>query len=198
VSFEIHHGERIGLLGKSGSGKSTLLHLLGGLDRPTAGQVRVGDDDLSRLGSRELASYRLFKVGMIFQAFNLIPSKTALENVELPMIFAGLSKRHRLRNAADALEAVGLAGRLNHRPAELSGGEQQRVAIARALVNRPQLLLADEPTGNLDSDTTAGIVDLLNAHLDRHGTAMLMVTHDEELAQRCAHRLLRLRDGQLV
>jgi predicted ABC-type transport system involved in lysophospholipase L1 biosynthesis ATPase subunit len=198
VSFDICRGERIALLGKSGSGKSTLLHLLGGLDRPTAGQVRVGNDDLSRLRSRELATYRLFKVGMIFQAFNLIPSKTALENVELPMIFAGLSKRQRLRHASEALEIVGLSGRLSHKPAELSGGEQQRVAIARALVNRPQLLLADEPTGNLDSDTTAGIIDLLNDHLDRNGTAMLMVTHDEELAQRCAHRLLRLRDGQLV
>jgi ABC-type lipoprotein export system ATPase subunit len=198
VSFEIHRNERVALLGKSGSGKSTLLHLLGGLDRPTSGQVRFGDDELSHLSARDLAAYRLFKVGMIFQAFNLIPSKTALENVELPMVFAGLPKRQRRRAAAEALDAVGLAKRLNHRPAELSGGEQQRVAIARALVNLPEFLLADEPTGNLDTDTSAGIIDLLTDHLDRHGTALLMVTHDEELAQRCAHRLLRLRDGQLL
>ncbi len=198
VSFDIRRGERVALLGKSGSGKSTLLHLLGGLDRPTGGQVWLDQHELSGMNSRELAWYRLFKVGMIFQAFNLIASKTALENVELPMIFAGIHRSQRRRQAAESLAAVGLEERLHHRPAELSGGEQQRVAIARALVNRPQLVLADEPTGNLDTDTAGSIIDLLIAHLDRHGTTLLMVTHDEEFAQRCADRLLHLRDGQLV
>jgi ABC-type lipoprotein export system ATPase subunit len=198
VSFDIHRGERVALLGKSGSGKSTLLHLLGGLDQPTSGEIWIGSHQVSELGSRALSAHRLFQVGMIFQSFNLIPSRTALENVELPMIFAGMAKHQRRRQAEEALKAVDLGQRLHHRPAELSGGEQQRVAIARAIVNRPQLLLADEPTGNLDSDTATGIIELLTAHLDRHGTALLMVTHDEELAQRCADRLLRLRDGQLV
>ena len=198
VSLTIARGERVALLGKSGSGKSTLLNLLGGLDQPTSGRITVAGQDLARLNARELARYRLTRVGIIFQAYNLIATRTALQNVELPMIFAGRPPRERRAIARDALEAVGLGGRTEHRPVELSGGEQQRVAIARALVNRPALLLADEPTGNLDSLTSGEILEILRAHLDAHGTTMIVVTHDDELARRCANRTLRLHDGLLV
>jgi predicted ABC-type transport system involved in lysophospholipase L1 biosynthesis ATPase subunit len=198
VSLEVRRGERVALLGKSGSGKSTLLNVLGGLDRPTSGSVHVIGRDLARLSARELARHRLTTVGMIFQSFNLIPSRTALENVELPMVFAGRAPRDRRAAARRALEAVGLGHRLGHRPAELSGGEHQRVAIARALVNQPELLLADEPTGNLDSATAAEIIDLLTGHLRAHGTTLVLVTHDEELARRCADRILRMMDGRLL
>jgi predicted ABC-type transport system involved in lysophospholipase L1 biosynthesis ATPase subunit len=198
VSVEVRRGERVALLGKSGSGKSTLLNLLGGLDRPSAGSVEVGGRDLARLGGNELARHRLATVGMIFQSFNLVPSRTALENVELPMVFAGRPRRERRAAARRALEAVGLGGRLDHRPAELSGGEMQRVAIARALVNGPAVLLADEPTGNLDSATAGEVVALLTAHVRAHGTTLVLVTHDEDLARGCTDRTLRLRDGQLV
>jgi ABC-type lipoprotein export system ATPase subunit len=198
ASLTIRRGEKVGLLGKSGSGKSTLLNLLGGLDQPTSGSLEVDGHDLSRMSANELARYRLLTVGMIFQSYNLIPSRTALQNVELPMIFGGRSPRQRRDAACRALEAVGLGQRLHHRPSELSGGEQQRVAIARALVNQPEILLADEPTGNLDSDTANEIIDVLNAHLRDHRTTLLMVTHDEELARRCADRILRMKDGQVV
>jgi predicted ABC-type transport system involved in lysophospholipase L1 biosynthesis ATPase subunit len=198
VSLQIRRGERVALLGKSGSGKSTLLNLLGGLDRPTAGSIEVAGRDLARLGARELARHRLATVGMIFQSFNLIPSRTALENVALPLLFAGRPRRERARTARRALEAVGLGERLGHRPAELSGGEQQRVAVARALVNDPAILLADEPTGNLDSVTAGEIIDLLSAHIRAHGTTLVLVTHDEELARRCTARVLRLQDGRLL
>jgi predicted ABC-type transport system involved in lysophospholipase L1 biosynthesis ATPase subunit len=198
VSLEVGRGERIALLGRSGSGKSTLLNVLGGLDRPTSGAVYVAGRDLARMSARELARHRLATVGMIFQSFNLIPSRTALENVELPMVFAGRPPRERRAAARAALEAVGLRHRLDHRPAELSGGEHQRVAIARALVNRPEMLLADEPTGNLDSTTAREIVNILDAHLRAHGTTLLLVTHDEELARRCSDRVLRMSDGRLI
>jgi ABC-type lipoprotein export system ATPase subunit len=198
VSLEVRRGEKVALLGKSGSGKSTLLNVLGGLDRPSGGSVFVEGCDLARLSTNELARHRLTTVGMIFQSFNLIPSRTALENVELPMIFAGRPPRERRGAARQALEAVGLGERLHHRPAELSGGEHQRVAIARALVNRPPVLLADEPTGNLDSSTANEILELLNAYAQAHGTTVLLVTHDEELARRHADRILWLKDGQLL
>jgi predicted ABC-type transport system involved in lysophospholipase L1 biosynthesis ATPase subunit len=198
VSLEVGCGERVALLGKSGSGKSTLLNLLGGLDRPTSGQVLAAGLDLARLSSRQLARYRLATVGMIFQSFNLVPSRTALQNVELPLVLAGVSPARRRAAGVAALEAVGLGARLHHRPAELSGGECQRAAIARALVNSPQILLADEPTGNLDSATAAEVVAVLTAHLDRLGATLVLVTHDEELARRCAARILRLQDGRLV
>jgi predicted ABC-type transport system involved in lysophospholipase L1 biosynthesis ATPase subunit len=197
VTLAIGRGERIALLGRSGSGKSTLLNLLGGLDRPTAGRVEIAGCDLARLGAGELARHRLQSVGMIFQSFNLIPSRTALENVALPLVFAGVPPHERRSAAGRALAAVGLGQRLGHRPAELSGGEQQRVAVARALVNRPAVLLADEPTGNLDSDTAAAVMGLLDAHLGEHGTTLIMVTHDEELARQHTDRVLRLSDGRL-
>jgi predicted ABC-type transport system involved in lysophospholipase L1 biosynthesis ATPase subunit len=196
--LDVARGERVALLGKSGSGKSTLLNLLGGLDRPTAGGLTVAGRDLGRLPGRELSRFRSAAVGMIFQSFNLILSRTALENVELPMVFAGVSPRARRAEARRALVAVGLGERLEHRPAQLSGGESQRVAVARALVNRPQVLLADEPTGNLDSATARDVVTLIREHVASHGTTLILVTHDEELAASCTDRVLRLKDGQLV
>jgi predicted ABC-type transport system involved in lysophospholipase L1 biosynthesis ATPase subunit len=198
VSLEVRRGERIALLGKSGSGKSTLLHILGGLDRPTSGSVCLAGRELARMTPGDLARYRLKTVGMIFQAFNLIPSRTAWQNVELPMIFAGVPPRKRADAARQALEAVGLGHRLNHRPTELSGGEQQRVAIARAIVNSPHILLADEPTGNLDSETAGAVLAVLIERVRSHGATLVLVTHDEDLARRCADRILHLKDGQLL
>jgi ABC-type lipoprotein export system ATPase subunit len=198
VSLSIRRGERVALLGKSGSGKSTLLNLLGGLDRPTAGAIEVNGCDLARLSSRQLADHRLRTVGIIFQSFNLIASRTAVQNVELPMLFSGVAPRQRQEQAARALEAVGLKERLHHRPAELSGGEGQRVAIARALVNEPAIVLADEPTGNLDSATAGAVMALLLGHVAARAATLVLVTHDEELARRSADRILWLRDGQLV
>ena len=177
--------------------KSTLLNLLGGLDHPTAGDLEVAGLSLGRLSRRELAGFRLAEVGMIFQSFNLIPSRTALENVELPMIFAGRPRRQRRDDARQALREVGLGTRVNHRPAQLSGGENQRVAVARALVNRPAILLADEPTGNLDSATAREVMGLLMDHVEKHQTTLILVTHDEELAKEYTRRVIRLKDGRL-
>jgi predicted ABC-type transport system involved in lysophospholipase L1 biosynthesis ATPase subunit len=198
IDLEVRRGERVALLGKSGSGKSTLLNVVGGLDRATSGLVEVGGRDLSRMNADQLARHRLTAVGMVFQSFNLIASRTLLQNVELPLVFAGQRPRDRRAAAREALEAVGLGERVGHRPAELSGGEHQRAAIARALVAHPEILLADEPTGNLDSDTSDEIIALLLNHLDAHGTTLVLVTHDEELAERCTGRIVRLRDGRLV
>jgi len=198
VSFQIRGGERVALLGKSGSGKSTLLNILAGLDRPTAGRLTVAGQDLSDLSPKQMAQYRLTTVGMIFQSYNLIASQTALRNVELPQVFSGLSKRARRAAARESLVRVGLAERLEHRPAELSGGEQQRVAIARALMNHPSVLLADEPTGNLDSRTSAEIERLLLDYVAEGKTTFILVTHDEELAHRAADRILRIQDGKLT
>ena len=197
VTLAIERGERVALLGKSGSGKSTLLNLLGGLDRPTQGALTVAGHPLERLSVRDLARFRSTTVGMIFQSFNLVPSRTALENVELPMIFSGRSPCERRDEARRALERVGLGARLEHRPAQLSGGEHQRVAVARALVNRPEILLADEPTGNLDSGTAREVMALILEHVELHGATLILVTHDEELAGASTTRVLRLRDGQL-
>jgi ABC-type lipoprotein export system ATPase subunit len=198
VSLTIRRGERLALLGKSGSGKSTLLNLLGGLDRPTSGVIEVQGRNLASLSSKQLADYRLRTVGVIFQSFNLIASRTALQNVELPMLFSGVPPRKRLLESTKALQAVGLGARLHHRPSELSGGEGQRVAIARALVNDPAIVLADEPTGNLDSATATAIMELLLGHVSQRGATLVLVTHDEELARRSSDRVVWLRDGQLV
>jgi predicted ABC-type transport system involved in lysophospholipase L1 biosynthesis ATPase subunit len=198
VSLEVARGERVALLGKSGSGKSTLLNLLGGLDRPSSGNLRVGGRDLDQLSGRERARFRSTTVGIIFQSFNLIASKSAVENVELPMVFAGRSPRDRLAAARRALEAVGLGARLHHRPDEMSGGESQRVAIARALVNRPRVVLADEPTGNLDSQTARQVMALILDHVREHDATLVLVTHDKELAASCTDRIVRLVDGQVV
>jgi len=197
ISIEVAGGERVALLGKSGSGKSTLLNLLGGLDRPSSGGLRVGGRDLHQLSGREMARFRSTTVGMIFQSFNLIASKSAVENVELPMVFAGRSPRDRRAIARGALEAVGLGARLNHRPDQLSGGESQRVAVARALVNRPRVVLADEPTGNLDSQTARQVMGLILDHVREHAATLVLVTHDEELAASCTDRVLRLVDGRI-
>ncbi|HJZ91702.1 MAG TPA: ABC transporter ATP-binding protein [Gemmataceae bacterium] len=198
VSLDVAPGERVAVLGKSGSGKSTLLHLIGGLDVPTAGAIRVAGRDLGQLSRNERAEFRLTTVGIIFQAFHLVPNRTALENVELPMAFAAVAKRVRRRRAAAALEAVGLGHRLRHRPAELSGGERQRVAVARAMVNGPRLLLADEPTGNLDSATGAEVVEEVLRQVKSAGSALVLVTHDGDLAQRSSDRVLLMQDGLLV
>ena len=197
VSFDVRCGERVALLGKSGSGKSTLLNLIAGLDRPTAGRICVSGRLLSGLSPAAIADYRRECVGMIFQTYNLVPWRTALQNVELPMIFARWGKGERETAAREALAAVGLAERIGHRPSELSGGEQQRVAIARALMNRPELLLADEPTGNLDSSTAEEIVELISRFTEESQTATILVTHDEELAHRFASRVMHMRDGRM-
>jgi putative ABC transport system ATP-binding protein len=198
ISLDIGGGEFVALLGASGSGKSTLLNLIAGLDRPTSGSMTVNGRDVAQMSAEELARYRRFTVGMVFQAFNLIPSMTLLENVELPMRFAEVDRAERAVRAREALERVGLAARVTHRPVELSGGEQQRASIARALVNRPTLLLADEPTGNLDSRTGEEIMNYLRECHDSQGLTVLLVTHERALAERYAQRVLTLADGRLV
>ena len=198
ISLEISSGEFTAMLGSSGSGKSSLLNLLAGLDRPTSGSVVVDGSDLAQLSRDELARYRRHTVGIVFQAFNLIPTMSVIENVELPLRFAEVAPAQRRTQASEALQRVGLAARLQHRPTELSGGEQQRVALARALVNRPKLLLADEPTGNLDSKTGKEILDLLQDLNRNSGLTVIMVTHERDLADRYARRQIFLADGKIV
>ena len=198
VSLEVRSGEFVALLGSSGSGKSSMLNLIAGLDRPTSGSVIVQDRDLSRLSREELAKYRLRVVGMVFQSFNLIASMTLTENVELPLRFAEVERSERQKLAHEALDRVGLGARLHHRPSELSGGEQQRAALARALINRPQLLLADEPTGNLDSRTGTEIMEMVRGFNRDMGMTVVMVTHERALAERYAQRMIFLADGKLV
>jgi len=198
VSLEVRAGEFVALLGSSGSGKSSVLNLIAGLDRPTSGSVVVQDRDLAKLSREELAKYRLHVVGMVFQSFNLISSMTLAENVELPLRFAEVERNRRESLAREALERVGLRARINHRPSELSGGEQQRAALARALINRPQLLLADEPTGNLDSRTGTEILDMVREFNQQLGMTVVMVTHERALAERYAQRMIFLADGKLV
>jgi putative ABC transport system ATP-binding protein len=198
VSLAAERGEFIALLGASGSGKSTLLNLIAGLDRPDSGAIVVDGQDLAVFDSLSLAQYRRHTVGMVFQAFNLVPNMTLYENVELPMRFAETPRRERKTRALEALERVGLSDRMRHRPSEMSGGEQQRAALARALVNRPKILLADEPTGNLDSKTGTEIMDLI---LELNGTlnmTVIMVTHERPLAERYATRLVFLADGKVT
>jgi len=198
VSLEVPAGEFVALLGSSGSGKSSVLNLIAGLDSPTSGSVIVQGRDLAKLSREELAKYRLRIVGMVFQSFNLIASMTLIENVELPLRFAEVERSRRESMAREALERVGLRARVNHRPSELSGGEQQRAALARALINRPQLLLADEPTGNLDSHTGTEIMDMLRDFNRDMGMTVVMVTHERALAERYAQRMIFLADGKLV
>jgi putative ABC transport system ATP-binding protein len=198
VSLEVRTGEFVALLGSSGSGKSSMLNLIAGLDRPTSGTVVVQDRDLAKLSRQELAKYRLQVVGMVFQSFNLIPSMTLAENVELPLRFAEVERGRRESLVREALERVGLRARKSHRPSELSGGEQQRTALARALINRPKLLLADEPTGNLDSHTGTEIMELVGEFNRQLGMTVVMVTHERALAERYAQRLIFLADGKLI
>jgi ABC-type lipoprotein export system ATPase subunit len=198
VSLEVRRGEFVALLGSSGSGKSSVLNLIAGLDRPTSGSVLVHDRNLAQLSREELARYRLHTVGMVFQSFNLIPTMNVVENVELPMRFAEIERGKRDSLAREALRRVGLETRMNHRPSELSGGEQQRAALARALINRPRLLLADEPTGNLDSHTGTEILNLVREFNQQLGMTVVMVTHERALAERYARRLIFLADGKLV
>ena len=198
ISFEVPAGEFVALLGASGSGKSSLLNLLAGLDRPTSGTVVAQGSDLAKLSREQLAKYRLRAVGMVFQSFNLIPSMTVIENVELPMRFAEVDRAQRGKLAEESLNRVGLGARLHHRPSELSGGEQQRVSLARALINRPQLLLADEPTGNLDSRTGTEIMNLIGEFNRTLGMTVVMVTHERALAERYVQRMIFLEDGKLI
>src|SRR5580692_7051602 len=198
VNLEVRAGEFVALLGSSGSGKSSVLNLIAGLDRPTSGSVIVQQSDLAKLSREDLARYRLHTVGMVFQSFNLIPSMTLAENVELPLRFAEVDRSKRDAMARDALERVGLKARVDHRPSELCGGEQQRAALARALINRPQLLLADEPTGNLDSHTGTEIMTMIRDLNQQFGMTIVMVTHERALAERYAQRMIFLADGKLI
>ena len=198
ITLSIERGEFVALLGQSGSGKSTLLNLLAGLDRATSGAVLVQGRDLAQMSAEDLARYRRNDVGMVFQSFHLIPSMTITENVELPMRFAEVERTERAQRVRESLERVGLGKRLEHRPSELSGGEQQRVSLARALANRPSILLADEPTGNLDSRTGEDILNLIRDLSLSLGMTVVMVTHERTLAERFAQRLIFLGDGKLL
>jgi len=194
LSIEIKRGEHLAMMGPSGSGKSTFLHLAGALDRPTRGRVLIEGRDPSKLNDDELSKLRNRYIGFVFQTFNLIPRLTALENVMLPLVVRGVDGSERRRRAIEALEQVGLGDRMNHRPTELSGGEQQRVAIARAIVTRPRIVLADEPTGNLDSVSAREIVKVLSRLNRELGITVVVVTHDPEVAS-AAQRVVRIRDG---
>jgi len=194
VSFSIPKGHFVSIIGPSGSGKSTLLNLIGGLDKFKSGKIIVGDVDISTLNEKQLADYRKKKVGFVFQSYNLIPTLSALENVELPLIFAGAPKKKRDEKAKEALEAVGLSQRMEHKPTELSGGEQQRVSLARALINDPAIILADEPTGNLDTKTSHEILKLLKELNEKNHQTFIIVTHDPEVSQ-YADRVFHIRDG---
>jgi len=198
ISVQVRSGEFVALLGTSGSGKSSLLNLIAGLDHPTSGAVMVQGHNLAALSREELAKYRLRTVGMVFQSFNLIPSMTLLENVELPMRFAAVDRAKRAGLAEEALRRVGLIARKRHRPTELSGGEQQRASLARALINKPQVLLADEPTGNLDSRTGTEIMNFIREFNETMGMTVVMVTHERSLAERYARRMIFLADGKLI
>jgi len=193
IDLEIYKGEYVALMGPSGSGKSTLMNLLGCLDTPTSGNYILNGKDVSKMRDDELAEIRNKEIGFVFQTFNLLPRTTALDNVALPMIYAGYSKSERVARATDVLQQVNLADRMDHQPNQLSGGQRQRVAIARALVNKPSIILADEPTGNLDSKTSVEIMKLFG-DIHAQGNTVILVTHEEDIAA-YAHRVIRLRDG---
>ena len=193
IDSDIQQGEYVALMGPSGSGKSTLMNLLGCLDTPTAGSYHLAGRDVSRMDDNDLAAVRNKEIGFVFQTFNLIPRQTALQNVALPMVYAGASKEARTERAEEVLRQVGLEDRMDHRPNQLSGGQRQRVAVARALVNTPSMILADEPTGNLDSTTSVEIMKLFD-DIHKAGNTLVVVTHEEDIAQH-AHRIIRLRDG---
>jgi putative ABC transport system ATP-binding protein len=196
VNLAINKGELTSIVGPSGSGKSTLMHIIGCLDRPTSGEYYFDEKKLSQLNDQQLAQIRNKKIGFVFQTFNLLPRVSALHNVELPLFYSNLGSRERHRLALEKLEAVGLAERIEHHPNQLSGGQQQRVAIARALVNRPDLILADEPTGNLDTKSGKEILDLL-FDLNKKGNTIVIVTHDLEIAKKCK-RIIKIRDGEII
>jgi putative ABC transport system ATP-binding protein len=196
INLEIEKGEYVSIMGPSGSGKSTMMNLVGALDRPSAGRILLNDVDISKLSDDRLATIRQKMVGFVFQQFNLIPRLTTIENVELPMWFAGLPKRVRMRRARDLLVQVGLGDRLTHKSTELSGGQMQRVAIARALANKPEIILADEPTGNLDSKSGSEIAKILTG-LNEEGKTIIIITHDASLAK-MAKRIITLKDGEIV
>ena len=198
VSISIDRGSFFGITGQSGSGKSTVLNLLGGLDSPTSGSIEVQGTKISQMNKEDLARYRREEVGMIFQSFHLIHSYTAQENVGLPLLFSGIPKRERGQTALKILEMVGLSARIDHRPTELSGGEQQRVSIARALINSPRIILADEPTGNLDSRTSYEIVRLLARLNEEQGLTVIMVSHEKALLAEFATETICLQDGRIV
>ncbi len=193
IDLTINKGEYVALMGPSGSGKSTLMNLLGCLDTPTSGSYILNGKDVSKMTDNELAEIRNKEIGFVFQTFNLMPRTTALDNVALPLIYAGKSKSERSTRAAEVLTQVGLADRMDHKPNQLSGGQRQRVAVARALVNHPSIILADEPTGNLDSKTSVEIMQLFN-DIHEQGNTVILVTHEEDIA-RFAHRIIRLKDG---
>jgi len=193
ISLSIAKNEYVALMGPSGSGKSTLMNLLGCLDTPTAGDYVLNGSNVSQMEDGELADIRNKEIGFVFQTFNLLPRSTALENVALPLVYSGLSKSKRTERAADVLESVGLGDRMDHRPNELSGGQRQRVAIARALVNNPAIILADEPTGNLDTKTSIEIMSIFE-DIHKNGNTVILVTHEPDIAEH-SHRIIRLRDG---
>jgi putative ABC transport system ATP-binding protein len=196
VSLSVQRGEFVAIMGPSGSGKSTLMNIIGCLDRPTSGLYRFEDREINAMTDDELASIRNVKIGFVFQTFNLLPRFTALKNVEVPLIYSGVPARKRSERAIPLLRQVGLSERMKHRPTELSGGQQQRVAIARALVNKPPLLLADEPTGNLDSRSGVEILEILTA-LNQQGVTVIIVTHDQNVAARCK-RIINVMDGKII
>lgn len=195
LNCEINRGEYVALMGPSGSGKSTLMNIIGCLDSPTSGKYILNNTEVFKMNDNELAEIRNKEIGFVFQTFNLLPRMNALENVALPLIYAGIPKSERLERAEKALASVGLHDRMHHRPNELSGGQRQRVAIARALVNNPSILLADEPTGNLDSKSSSEILDLFD-EIHKNGNTIVMVTHEEDVARR-AKRIVRMRDGMI-
>ncbi|QEC52755.1 putative ABC transport system ATP-binding protein [Anseongella ginsenosidimutans] len=195
VTLDIHKGEFVALMGPSGSGKSTLMNILGCLDTPTKGQYILNGTDVSRMSDNQLAEVRNKEIGFVFQTFNLLPRSTALDNVALPLVYAGVHKTQREARATEVLEHVGLGERVKHKPNELSGGQRQRVAVARALINDPSIILADEPTGNLDTKTSVEIMGLIE-EIHRRGNTIVLVTHEEDIAQH-AHRIIRVRDGEV-